>query len=79
MPSQRIRLKFLSPVHLHKNKDFLSIFNGKRIVKNMTGYVAFPKQYESVGNYMYLELNSNVFGQREGFFALVSVITKNKG
>ena len=45
----------------------------------MTGYVAFPKQYESVGNYMYLELNSNVFGQREGFFALVSVITKNKG
>ena len=69
----------MSPVHLHKNKDFLSIFNGKRIVKKMTGYVAFPKQYESVGNYMYLELNSNVFGQREGFFALVSVITKNKG
>lgn len=74
MPHQRIKLKFLSPLNLHDNHDTLSIFNGKKIVDVLTGYVAFPKEYESVANNLYIELDSSNFGQREGFLAQVSVI-----
>ena len=74
MPHQRIKLKFLSPVSLHQGHDFLTIFDGQRIVDKLTGYVAFPKQYESVENTMFVQMDSSVFGQREGFLAKVSVI-----
>lgn len=78
MPHQRILLKFLSPVSLHENKDTLTIFNGHKIVDKLTGFVAFPKQYESVTNNLYVELDSETFGQRGGFLAQVSVIVDNQ-
>ena len=74
MPHQRIRLKFLSPVSLTENKDYLKIFNGEEVVDNYTGYIRFPRQIESIANYMYIELDSSHYGQREGFLAQVSVI-----
>lgn len=73
MPNQKIKLKFLSPINLQKGKDSLKIFNGEKIVDKITGYVPFPQQYFSVNNYMYLELDSSSFGQREGFLAQVSL------
>ena len=74
LPHQRIQLRFLSPINLHENKDTLAIFNGKKIVEKLTGYIAFPKKYESVANTMYVEMDSSTFGQRDGFLAQVSVI-----
>ena len=74
MPHQRIRLKFLSPVVLQEKNDNLIIFNGQKIIDKLTGYIPFPRQYESVGNNMYIELDSSVRGKREGFLAKVSVI-----
>jgi hypothetical protein len=59
---------------LHENKDTLAIFNGKKVVEKLTGYIAFPKKYESVANTMYVEMDSSTFGQRDGFLAQVSVI-----
>ena len=67
-------MKFLSPINLHEKKDTLAIYDGKKIVERLTGYVAFPKRYESVANTMYVELDSSTFGQRDGFLAQVSVI-----
>ena len=52
----------------------MSIFDGQRIIEKLTGYVAFPKIYESVANSMYVEMDSSTFGQRDGFLAQVSVI-----
>jgi hypothetical protein len=78
MPHQRIKLRFLSPINLHKGKDSLTIFNGRKIVDKLTGYISFPSQYESVGNNMYIELDSSSAGQREGFLAQVSVIVPTK-
>ena len=75
MPNQKIKLKFLSPISLHENHDFLIIHDGHRVVDKLTGYIAFPKQYQSFQNSMYVELESSTYGQREGFFAKVSVIT----
>ena len=75
MDNQKIKLKFLSPVILQKNSDNLIIFNGKKVVEKLTGYIQYPKEYESVSNYMYVELDSFAHGQsREGFLAQVSII-----
>lgn len=56
----------------------LAIFNGVKIVEKLTGYIAFPQQYESVRNNLYLELDASTFGQHEGFLAQVSVIVQDK-
>ena len=71
-------MKFLSPINLHENKDSLSIFDGQRIVEKLTGYIAFPKRYESVANTMYVEMDSSTFRQTDGFLAQVSVISAEK-
>ena len=70
----RIRLKFLSPVILQEPMDTLTIFNGKRVVDRLHGYISFPKEYESVNNNLYVELDSAPHDLREGFFAQVSLI-----
>ena len=73
--NQKIKLKFLSPVILQENSDKLIIFNGEKVIKKLTGYIQYPKEYESVSNYMYIELDSFAHGHsREGFLAQVSII-----
>ena len=54
--------------------DTLTIFNGKRVVDRLHDYIAFPKEYESVNNNLYVELDSAPHDLREGFFAQVSLI-----
>ena len=75
MDHQKTKLKFLSPVILQEKSDSLIIFNGKKVVEKLTGYIQYPKEYESVSNYMYVELDSFAHGQsREGFLAQVSIM-----
>ena len=59
---------------MQESMDTLTIFNGKRVVDRLHGYIAFPKEYESVNNNLYVELDSAPHDLREGFFAQVSLI-----
>ena len=52
MENQKIKLKFLSPVILQENSDKLIIFNGEKVIKKLTGYIQYPKEYESVSNFL---------------------------
>ena len=54
--------------------DTLTIFNGKKVVDRLHGYISFPKEYESINNNLYVELDSAPHDLREGFFAQVSLI-----
>ena len=59
---------------MQESMDTLTIFNGKKVVDRLHGYISFPKEYESINNNLYVELDSAPHDLREGFFAQVSLI-----